>query len=364
MYRIPPSFYRRLLPTLLAFLSVGWLAAQSVVVETRLDSTAIVVGEQVRLHLRVACEARSKVIFPKWEKGELIPGVEVLESSPIDTLLLNDGKRWELSRSYLLTSFDSALYNIPQLEVTVNGTAHRSRHSIGLKVSTIDVDLRKPDNLRPAHAPVPPIFVWAYTVLAWIGGLWALGAALVAIALRLSDDKPLTRRIKIFPPPPPHQVAVEAFDQLRRQNLRDADEEKPYFIALTDVLRTYLHDRFGFNAREMTTHEIIDHLHRLDDVRALDELKHVLDTADLVKFARQATSEHERLRLLAQASDYVQQTRKDDPAATRPQERIVVVGDRTRRRLRLLYQVTGGILLLAALGVSFRICQLFWNNFL
>ena len=150
--------------------------AQSVVVETQLDSTAILVGEQVRLRARVSCDAHAKVVFPQFAEGQLTPGVEVLSVSPIDTTWLNDKKRCELTCSYLLTSFDSALYQL-NLTVEVNGKPYQSRNTLGLKVSNVAVDEQHPDQLRPAHPPTEAIFVWRPALLLWCALLWMLMAA-------------------------------------------------------------------------------------------------------------------------------------------------------------------------------------------
>ena len=338
--------------------------AQSVVVETQLDSTAILVGEQVRLRARVSCDAHAKVAFPQFAEGQLTPGVEVLSVSPIDTTWLNDKKRCELTCSYLLTSFDSALYQL-NLTVEVNGKPYQSRNTLGLKVSNVAVDEQHPDQLRPAHPPTEAIFVWRPALLLWCALLWALMAAAALLALRLSRKQPITRRIKVKPPTPPHVVAIEAIRSLRQEQESGGEEEtqKLHIMRLTDVLRTYINDRFGFNAREMTTAEILDALRSHGDAQALDELREVLSTADLIKFARHRATLIESDRMLLQATDYVQTTRHIDPEAEKPKEQIVVLGDVAQQRVRRFFKVTAIVCLVSGEALFFYIAYLLWLNF-
>ena len=139
--------------------------------------------------------------------------------------------------------------------------------------------------------------------------------------------------------------------------------QKAYFMALTDVLRQYVADRYSFNAREMTTFEIIESLRKMDDTAALEELHNILATADLVKFAKYEASMTESDRALLQAADYVRNTQQADAAEKAPKEKIVVEGEAEQRRYKLLLST---LITLSTLGciadASYVIYQL-WLNF-
>jgi len=64
-------------------------------------------------------------------------------------------------------------------------------------------------------------------------------------------------------------------------------QEKEYYTRLTDVVRTYIDERFLINAMEMTTDEILMHIRSINDVDlVLGHLKQLLTYADYVKFAK------------------------------------------------------------------------------
>ena len=73
---------------------------------------------------------------------------------------------------------------------------------------------------------------------------------------------------------PPHQAAMNEIERIKLEKKWQKDSPKDYYAPeLTDVLRIYIKDRFGFNALEMTSSEIIDKLLEMNDKKALADLK-------------------------------------------------------------------------------------------
>ena len=352
---------RRIL--LLLFMSLAVVLptfGQQNTVNAAIDATELLVGEQTVLHTTVNCNAGARVKF-EGKKGEnLTPGVEIVEISRPDTLLLNNGKRWQITRNYTLTSFDSALYRLPAIEVEIDGQKVQSRGEIALKVNTIDVDVQHPDAIRPPKGPVDGVFEWngllfLYCLLAWL----AL-AACIALLLRLSAPRKHNKVIVLPAPKPAHAVAIEAIGKLQSTTPGDAEAQQLYFSQLTDILRTYLHERFGFNAMEMTTREIIGQLQKINDREALLELKNVLQTADLVKFARLSPALPEREDSLLRAVDYVRQTQLPDSDIPQTIKRLVPIeqGAENRKRLACWLGLIASVAALFAL--LFHLCSTLW----
>lgn len=228
---------RRIL--LLLFMSLAVVLptfGQQNTVNAAIDATELLVGEQTVLHTTVNCNAGARVKF-EGKKGEnLTPGVEIVEISRPDTLLLNNGKRWQITRNYTLTSFDSALYRLPAIEVEIDGQKVQSRGEIALKVNTIDVDVQHPDAIRPPKGPIDGVFEWngllfLYCLLAWL----AL-AACIALLLRLSAPRKHNKVIVLPAPKPAHAVAIEAIGKLQSTTPGDAEAQQLYFSQLTDIL--------------------------------------------------------------------------------------------------------------------------------
>ena len=328
-------------------------ATGQTIVEATMDTASILVGEQVQIKLRCCADKGQRVAFPNFsEQQELVPGVEVVHCGKVDTTEINGGKRIELVRRYTVTSFDSSLYTLPPFQVEVNGKRYASRGTLGLKVNTIDVDTVHVDKFRDAHDVVEQPFEWRstllmLTLLAWLCAIFAF-----ALWTRLSSPKHLSRRIVVHPPTPPQQAAVENIHKLQTQ---PAIEPKAYYMALTDTLRKYIEERFGFNANELTTREIVERLTAQNDLDALAELRSVLEMADLVKFAKFRPSLEEQGQNLMQALNYVQATKIVPTEAPKAHVEYVSLSDKKQSRLRLAMFFGGLVLTLVAVLLTFYI---------
>jgi hypothetical protein len=91
-----------------------------------------------------------------------------------------------------------------------------------------------------------------------------------------------------------------------------SENSKEYYTKLTDTLRKYIEERYGFNAMEMTSSEIIDRLMSTKDQKSLDELRQLFTTADLVKFAKYSTLINENDANLVNAIEFINQTKLEN----------------------------------------------------
>jgi hypothetical protein len=132
----------------------------------------------------------------------------------------------------------------------------------------------------------------------------ALGALLVSRWLR--------RPKKLPPPPPPRppwDVALEALHDIRHAGLTREGRFAEVFDRVSDVLRRYLGDRYGYDGLESTTREALSSLRETTPkIEDLPGIEGFMRDADLVKFARLTPSEGECLDLLARAESIVTRT--------------------------------------------------------
>ena len=318
-----------------------------VIVEAHTDTANILIGEQIQLSLKCTVNAKQRVQFPNLQpQQQLTPGVEIVNCGRVDTLLLNDGKRMQLARKYTITSFDSAVYNIPPFQVEVDGKKYASRGNVGLKVSTVPVDLKHTDKFNGPHDVVDQPFEWSWTLILTTLVATLLLIVVCALAIRLSDPKLITRKVVVHPPTPAHITALNHIEKIKLDTKSDV---KQYYMELTEALRTYIEKRFGFSAREMTTNEIIDQLNATGNEQALAELKDILITADLVKFAKHATTISEQDRSLVQALDYVQTTKLAPQQLPRPRIEYVSLSNKKQILWRNIMHVTMWGLLVATI---------------
>ncbi|MET0790422.1 MAG: hypothetical protein ABW061_02785 [Polyangiaceae bacterium] len=121
------------------------------------------------------------------------------------------------------------------------------------------------------------------------------------------------RRPKKLPPPPPPRppwdVALEALHDIRHAGLTSEGRFAEVFDRVSDVLRRYLGDRYGYDGLESTTREALVSLREVSPgIEDLGGIETFMRDADLVKFARLTPSEGECLDLLARAESIVTRT--------------------------------------------------------
>lgn len=299
------------------------LCAQ-VQVDVKIDSLQLFVGEQTGITLEVTCDADQKPQFPQYHSSlleddvdMLVPGVEVVETCKPDTTMLNNGKRMQISQKYIVTSFDSAMYYLPPMEVMVDTTTYKS-NPLALKVICFDVDTLHVEQFAGIAGIEELEFSWEdwyQTIYASVAIL--LLAILIALAVWwLRQGNPVIPLMRRKPKLPPHQVAMQQIQRIKDDRSWATEDSKDYYTRLTDTLRTYIQDRYGFRAMDMTSSEIIERLTEDNNTEALAELTELFQTADLVKFAKHTTPINENDAHLLTAIQYIDQTKQDfDPSA-------------------------------------------------
>ncbi len=338
-----------ILLALLAF--VLPVAAQNASVTARVDSVELAIGDQTDLIIQVKLGARQQAELPLYN-DTLITGIEVLDMVPIDTVYTDNKERMTLTQRYKITSFDEKLYLIPPIQVVVDGDTIQS-DPLSLKVMVpFDMSEAKEDEFfGPKDIMVPP-FVWSDWSTLFICLLLLLPAIGLAVYLirRLMDNKPIIRRIKLTPEIPPHEEAFQLIEEIKSRKAWQSAGPKAYYTELTDVLRKYMARRFGFNAMEMTSTEIIEALQNQGDAKAIAELKTLFSTADLVKFAKHNPLINENDANLMNAIDFINETKvlPDPDAKPEPTEKVIV----EKRSLRTKVLLGIGVLLALATALT------------
>lgn len=334
--------------SILFVMGAGRLAAQSVTVDATIDSLQILIGEQAKIKLQVSLDADKRAIFPAYT-DTIVRGVEVLDVAKPDTQLLNGGRRALITQEYTITSFDSALYYLPPMEVTVDNKKYQSK-ALALKVYSVNVPL-DPENPEEFFGPKTVMkapFAWEdwYGALACLVLLIPFGILIAYLIKRFFDNKPIIRKVKVEPKLPPHQLAMQEIERIKSEKVWQKGMPKEYYTELTDAVRTYIKERFGFNALEMTSSEIIDKLLEVKDKEAISDLKELFSTADLVKFAKHNPLMNENDANLISAIDFINETKEQEDENAKPQPTEITIVEKRSLRSKVLLGI--GILLLAA----------------
>jgi hypothetical protein len=107
-------------------------------------------------------------------------------------------------------------------------------------------------------------------------------------------------------------VALERLDRLGALGFLENADNRPFYFAVSEVIRDYLGARYGFDSLELTTDELIAELRKRSgrDV-VLGEIQGWLTACDLVKFAKISPTAAEARGALESAIRIVTATRPE-----------------------------------------------------
>lgn len=273
-----------------------------------LSPSQIRIGEHVSLHYEITQQAEDIVSAPVFG-DTIIKGVEIIETAKYDTVDLKDG-RIQVSVDYLVTSFDSGFYYIPPMIFACNGDSVESR-ALGLSVNTVEVN-PDTDDVKDIKDIMDAPFSWA-EFFKWFGivaGILAVVAVIAFILVKYVFKKQIPFiETPTKPELPPHVAALQQLERIKEEKIWQSGRVKDFYTAITDVLREYMDRRFGINAMELTSDEILALAKKnpeMEEVRQL--LRQMLELSDLVKFAKFVPVEAENSRSMIDAFTFVEKT--------------------------------------------------------
>ena len=319
-------------------------------IKAEIDPIEMLIGEQANVTLSIEAGANANIEWPKLQARQmLVPGVEVIGTQQPDahTMIIT------------LTSFDGSLYHLPAFTVKVDGKELKSS-DLALKVVEMEVDTTQLNKMFPPKDVQDNPFQWSdWSLSFWLSILLLLLVALTYyLYIRLRAGKPIITHIKIVKRLLPHQKAMKEIEQIKADKMVTSENQKEYYTKLTDTLRRYIEERYGFSAMEMTSSEIIGRLMASGDQQSLTELTQLFMTADLVKFAKYSTMINENDQNLVNAIDFINQTKlENQPTEETVRPQLSVEDQRTQKERRLLKVFIAG---LAVVGVAL-FCYIIYN---
>ena len=254
-------------------------------VKAEIDTAQIKIGEQIQYKITVETDSLNLVHFPE---DQTFSPLEMVEALKVDTTKKKD--RITLQRIYALTQFDSGTYVIPQQRIAINEEPFLT-DSFKIMVADVAVDTTKQKlyDIKPlvkVERSYAQIWKWLIGILI---GLSIVGALIYWFFFR---PKPLTEEEKVALLPP-YDRALLQLKELENSRYLIQDEYKKYYSELTNIVRSYLEEEVHVSALESTTDQLMERLELLKDAgelkledETLNQFKKVLQTADLVKFAK------------------------------------------------------------------------------
>jgi len=299
---------------------------QDVKITSSFDSTKIFIGDQVKYTITIEKPVDISLSFPVF-KDTICKNIDIISGPKTDSSSSQNG-RIKIIQKYIVTSFDSGRYQVPPVFAEVKNSGGLKRYYsdysllevMRIKITPPDTTAKIFDIIQPYKAPVT-----IGEILPWVLLLILAGALGWAIVRYLKTHKKSESGIESFiPEDPAHVIAFRELEKLKGEELWQKGEIKRYYTRLTEILRQYLENRYSVYSLELTTAETLEALIKTGFRKngTFNDLKSVLNGADLVKFAKYNPVASENETHFQTSWNFVIATKENEIVVEPDEERI------------------------------------------
>ena len=254
----------------------------------------ILIGEQINLTLTSPLDDTE--IWPTY--SDFLPEeIEVLKASKIDTI--NN----LITQEIIITAWDSGSYYISPIKFSTN----KKTKGFLINVQTVEIteDAKLKDIKKPIHEPIGWSDIWPFilAVLIIILIIYIFKKYVFRAKEKAKQTKP---KIII----PADISALEKLEKLETAKIWQQGNIKEYHTKLSEIIRRYCEEKFKFIALELTTNEILEELKGTLNNDQINNLKSILQRADLAKFAKSKPINTDNIESMVLAKEFVHSTKE------------------------------------------------------
>jgi len=262
-------------------LCVSVYAAEAVGVTAKAVPARATLGEDIRIFVSVE--------RPRLYSVELDPkslSLSPFEVKNVERSPVTQGKN-RIRETFIITvtAFELGDLKVPPIPIRFVDAKSKPgvvrTDSLAVKIVSVGKKPWDKEDIRPIKGPI------SFSLARWRDFFFGLAAfiltavLLVRIGLRLRKAMDFESRL------PCDRRALLELERLRNRGDLEQKRLKEYYSGLSDILRRYFERRYGIQALELTTHELIPILkEKIDDRGVTDTVEKILDRCDLAKFAK------------------------------------------------------------------------------
>jgi hypothetical protein len=289
-----------------------------VIAVIRVAPSELRLGDPFTLELEVRAEPGVELLMPEF--GEALDRFAILEFIPSEGL---DEEGATIARQrYTLQTSRSGPQSIPPLLIEFvdrrDGRPATPRDEDAYELLTERLEFEV-EAVLPEDAPLElRASLGELSPLASPGALpWPMllaGAALLAVLAPFAV-RAWQRHRAGSQPRSAYAIARAELDALLAGPRPRPERMDPFYVKLSAIVRRYLEERFGLRSPELTTEEFLAVLTTSPELSRVHRqlLKHFLEQADLVKFARHVPGGAEVQDSIRAAQCFLHETRDDQP---------------------------------------------------
>ena len=275
-----------------------------------LDTNSILIGDQIKLNISVELEENESYNWPKFT-DTVFNKVEILKRGKIIEIKTETTKIF--SQQLTITSFDSGSYYIPPFVFNEN----KKTNGLLLNVNTIlltdssgmaDISLPiKGTEEDFTEEELAEMRQEKWNVFFMIIAALLLCTLVYYLIKKYKKDGVTLKPKKLIAA---HITALNKLQNLNKQKLWQKGELKEYYSQISTIIREYTELRFGFNALELPTSDILLKLTQIKiEKETIQNIETILKRSDNIKYAKGFSIEEECKQTMNLSVDFIKKTK-------------------------------------------------------
>jgi rRNA-processing protein FCF1 len=275
-----------------------------------LDTNSILIGDQIKLNISVELEENESYNWPKFT-DTVFNKVEILKRGKIIEIKTETTKIF--SQQLTITSFDSGSYYIPPFVFNEN----KKTNGLLLNVNTIlitdssgmaDISLPiKGTEEDFTEEELAEMRQEKWNIFFIIIAALLLCTLVYYLIKKYKKDGVILKPKKIIAA---HITALNKLQNLNKQKLWQKGELKEYHSEISTIIREYTELRFGFNALELPTSDILLKLTQIKiEKETIQNIETILKRSDNIKYAKGFSIEEENKQTMDLSVDFIKKTK-------------------------------------------------------
>jgi hypothetical protein len=269
------------------------------------DSSSYLIGDPITVHVEIThpgdFEFHSLV-------GDTLGAFHILSRDSVEK-----SSRTTSTTTLTVAAYDSGTAILPPLQFAYSHPNDSTVRIVATNPLIFTIHLVEVDTTKDIKDIKPPLSIpLTVAEISLIVGT-IVGIALLVYSLynyRKRKKERIPEEKYVPPPKPAHVQALEELAMLKEKRLWQQGLIKPYYTEVTEIIRRYFENRFGFMSLEKTTDETMGDLRRFSVAHSiLEQTESILRRADLVKFAKYQPLIPEHEEMLTIAFDIVDRTK-------------------------------------------------------
>lgn len=291
-------------------------SAQTTTVRAWADSTSFLIGDPITVHVEITHQDKLKFTSLV---GDTLGAFHILSRDPMEK-----SSSTTSATTFTVATYDSGTAILPPLQFAYSLPNDSTTRTVVTSPLIFTIHLVEVDTTKGIKdiKPVLTIPLTVAEISLILGAVAGVALLIFAIYDYRKRKKALKPEEKYVPPAKSaHVLALEELAMLKEKRLWQQGLIKPYYSEVTEVVRRYFENRFGFMSLEKTTDETMDDLRRFSAAHPiLEQADRILRRADLVKFAKYQPSIPDHEEMLAVAFEIIDKTKVAEMAPVKRTE--------------------------------------------